>query len=145
MYMKTYFKNKLEECTPNQIHDNGYSAKRERGIEWEWRTKSLHGIFFFFKTWSIMKKYQQLSILSCKFTSVYSLPLVKEQDFLKTKKCLEMTLLVGWWPIFVGPESTECFWNLNLKEYIPFPGVLTLIHSHILTYFPQPLILDVEW
>lgn len=29
-----------------------------------------------------------------------------------------MSLLVGWCPIFAGPKNSECFWNLNLKEYL---------------------------
>lgn len=44
--MKTHFKNKLEGYTSNQMHDNVYSAKRERGIEWEQRTKNIR---YFFK------------------------------------------------------------------------------------------------
>lgn len=35
MYMKTHFENKLAGYPPNQIHDHGYSIKRERGIKWD--------------------------------------------------------------------------------------------------------------
>lgn len=43
--MKTHFKNNLEGYTSNEMHNNGYSAKRERGIEWERRTKNISVIF----------------------------------------------------------------------------------------------------
>lgn len=58
--MKTYFKNQLEGYPPNQVHTNGYSAKRESGIKWDGGQRIL--LHFLKKIQSIIK-----NINSCHF------------------------------------------------------------------------------